>query len=98
MHGAALDGRSDLYSLGCTLYYALAGRPPFSATTAAEVLIKHGIDEPEPLERYRQDVPAGLWDVVRRLLAKDPGARFATAAEVGRASRPGVGRRRNGRL
>jgi serine/threonine-protein kinase len=86
--GRVIDVRSDLYNLGCTLYYALAGRPPFTGTTAAEVLIKHAVDEADSLARYRPDVPVGLRRVVRRLMAKDPAVRFGTPAEVVRALEP----------
>jgi WD40 repeat protein len=76
------DARSDLYSLGCTLYFLLVGRPPFPEGSVTEKLLKHNMDEPVPVERLRPDVPAEVAAVVRTLMAKDPAGRFQTAAEV----------------
>jgi serine/threonine protein kinase len=84
----AADIRSDLYSLGCTLYYALAGKVPFSGSTALEKLLKHQLEEPVPVEQRRSDVLPVLAALVRRLMAKDPAARFQTPAEVAEALRP----------
>ncbi len=74
--GRAVDARSDLYSLGATLHHLLAGRPPYSAPSAVAVVMAH-IKEPlVPLASRRPDLPAGLCDIVDRLLAKDPADRF----------------------
>jgi serine/threonine-protein kinase len=74
--GRAVDARSDLYSLGATLHHLLAGRPPYSAPSAVAVVMAH-IKEPlVPLASRRPDLPAGLCDIVDRLLAKEPGDRF----------------------
>jgi WD40 repeat protein len=70
------DIRADLYSLGCTLYFLLAGRPPFPGGTLTEKLLRHQQDEPEPLERLRPELPPTLPPVVRRLMAKQPEARY----------------------
>jgi len=78
----AVDIRSDLYSLGCTLYFALSARRPFRGTTVMEVVVKHLEKEPEPLEVVRPDVPPGVCAIVRRLMAKDPEQRFQTPAEL----------------
>jgi serine/threonine-protein kinase len=78
----AVDIRSDLYSLGCTFYYALTARRPFHGTTLLEVLVRHLEDHPEPLETCRPDVPEPVRAIVQRLLAKDPAARFQTPAEL----------------
>src|SRR5262249_32860905 len=53
----AVDIRADLYSLGCTLYHLLAGRPPFHGGSPAEKLIKHRDIDPPPLEAIRPDLP-----------------------------------------
>jgi serine/threonine protein kinase len=76
------DIRSDLYSLGCTFYFALAGRVPFPGANAMEKLIKHLMEQPEPLEKVRPDVPPAVVAIVRRLMAKEPGDRYQTPAEL----------------
>lgn len=73
------DGRSDLYSLGCTLYFLLAGQPPFSGTLA-EKLVKHQQAKPPPIER--KDLPDGFQAIVAKLLAKRPADRYQTPAEL----------------
>lgn len=73
--GGPVDARSDLYSLGATLYHLLAGRPPFQGTSPIAVVMAH-IKEPlTPLSALRPDLPAPLCDLVERLLAKNPMAR-----------------------
>jgi serine/threonine protein kinase len=79
------DIRSDLYSLGCTFYFALAGRVPFPGENAMEKLIKHMMEPAEALEKVRPDVPPALADLVRRLMAKKPDDRYQTPAELVRA-------------
>jgi WD40 repeat protein/serine/threonine protein kinase len=78
----AADIRSDLYSLGCTFYYLLTGRVPFPGGSALEKLLRHQLDPPAPLEELRPDVPPDVAAVVHRLMAKRPGERFQTPAEV----------------
>jgi serine/threonine-protein kinase len=85
---SAADGRADLYSLGCTLYYLLTGRAPFHADSVAELLVKHQLEEAPPLEARRPDAPSGLGDVVRSLLAKRPEDRIQTAAALAAALEP----------
>jgi serine/threonine-protein kinase len=82
------DIRSDLYSLGCTLYYLLAGQVPFPGGTALEKLIRHSAEFPDPLEACRPDVPVAVLDIVERLLCKTPDARFQTAQELAEALQP----------
>jgi serine/threonine protein kinase len=82
------DIRADLYSLGCTLYCLLAGRPPFQEDTAVKTILAHLEKEPQPLPELRPDVPAALWAVVARLLAKEPKRRYQTPAEVAQALTP----------
>jgi hypothetical protein len=86
VHG--VDIRSDLYSLGCTFYYALTGQPPFPGGNAMEKLLKHLMREPEPLRARRPEVPAAVGAIVRRLTAKDPNQRFQTPAELARELGP----------
>jgi serine/threonine protein kinase len=76
------DIRSDLYSLGCAFYFALAGRVPFPGENAIEKLLKHLTEIADPLEKIRPDVPPEIAGLVRRLMAKDPAERPQTPAEV----------------
>ncbi len=76
------DIRSDIYSLGCTLYHALTGRLPFPEGTLLEKLLMHQLDEPEPAERLRPDLPGGLTLILRRMMAKKPEDRFQVPEEV----------------
>jgi WD40 repeat protein/tRNA A-37 threonylcarbamoyl transferase component Bud32 len=76
------DTRSDLYSLGCTLYHLLAGRPPFPGGTFVQKLRRHEREEPEPIERLRPDLPPGLAVVLRELMAKRPEDRYQTPVEA----------------
>ena len=82
------DIRADLYSLGCTLYYLLAGRPPFREDTAMKVVLAHVNDVPEPLSNLRSDVPAELWAIINKLLAKNPAERYQTPLDLAPALAP----------
>src|SRR5213079_2425236 len=74
-----LDGRSDVYSLGCVLYEMLAGHPPFPGTKAQEILARHSLDAVPPLRTIRPELPEAVELAVRKALAKSPADRFATA-------------------
>lgn len=77
-----IDQRADIYSLGCTLYFLLTGRPPYVGSTLVAILLKHR-DAPIPrLIDSRPDVPARLNDLFRRMLGKTPAERIQTMAEV----------------
>jgi serine/threonine protein kinase/tetratricopeptide (TPR) repeat protein len=78
--GGDVDGRSDIYSLGCVLYEMLAGEPPFSGANAPAVIARHMVEPPPPLRAVRQSVSPELEAVVRRALAKSPADRFANAS------------------
>jgi serine/threonine protein kinase len=80
--------RSDLYSLGCTLYFLLTGKVPFPGGSTAEKVVRHCLEEPVPVEQHRPDLPAPVAAVVRRLMAKDPRDRFQTPAELAAALAP----------
>jgi serine/threonine protein kinase len=85
-----VDIRADLYSLGCTLYFLLAGRVPFPGGGVSEKLIAHQLDEPVPVEQVRPEVAPGLAGVVRKLMAKRPEDRFQTPAELARVLAEGL--------
>ena len=78
LRGAPVSARTDLYALGALLYHVSAGHPPFKGTPAA-VIQQHLDSAPPPLEDVRQDLPEELTAVIRRLLAKDPNHRYASA-------------------
>jgi len=81
-HGAALDQRSDLFSLGSVLYVMCSGRPPFRAATTLAVLKRVAEEQPRPIEDIIPEVPQWLSAIISKLLAKKPQERFASALEV----------------
>jgi tetratricopeptide (TPR) repeat protein len=76
------DIRADLYSLGATSYYLLAGRVPFPGKSAAQKIVAHQFQEPDPLPEVRPDVPPALAAVVERAMAKPPADRFPDAGAM----------------
>jgi len=80
-----VDIRADLYALGCTLYYLLTAQVPFPGGTLGEKLVKHQLDEPEPVEQLRPEIPASVGVIVRTLMAKKPEDRYQTPAELAAA-------------
>lgn len=79
---ASVDGRSDLYSLGCTLYHLLSGHAPFAHRAGMmEKVVAHTQEDPPPLPAAGQ-IPQSLIAVLNRLMAKRPEDRFATASEL----------------
>ena len=89
LHNRPATPQSDLYALGCLLYEMLAGKPVFSATSPAGLIHMHLEDTPAPLRRY--DVPQDLVSLLRQLLAKEPGARPASARQVCELLLPYIG-------
>ena len=81
LRGVLASARSDIYSLGATLWYLLTGHPPFEAATAADLLRQH-LETPLPdLSALRPDLPEGLVQAVNRAMAKRPADRFESAAQ-----------------
>jgi hypothetical protein len=80
--GAAVDARSDIYSLGATAYYAFSGRLPFEGRTATEIVAKHATERAPPLASSGVAVPRRIGALIDRCLAKDPDRRPATADAV----------------
>ena len=86
-----VDIRADLYSLGCTLYKLLAGRAPFEDAAHGTLYSKlqaHKQESPPPITQFRRDLPRGLVAILGRLLAKEPGQRFATPGELAEVLAP----------
>ena len=77
----AIDGRTDIYSLGAVTYEMLTGEPPHTAATAQGILAKLMVEEPRPLTVLRRSVRPGVDAAVRHALEKLPADRFATAKE-----------------
>ncbi|HYG74330.1 MAG TPA: serine/threonine-protein kinase [Planctomycetota bacterium] len=81
--GAAnIDGRADIYSLGATLYHVLTGKTPYTGANANAVMLMH-LSEPAPDPRaIRPELSAGVAQVIARMMAKDPAARYASCSEL----------------
>src|SRR5205823_4324137 len=83
--GRAIDGRADLYALGCVAYWLLTGRRVFEGESSMDVISAHLSTPPEsPSSRLGKAIPEPLEALVLRCLAKEPGARPATALELER--------------
>ncbi len=76
-----VDGRSNIYALGCVLYEMLAGEPPFSGATPQAVMAKHVHEPPPPLRIVRPGLPEGVQQAIERALAKVPADRFESCAD-----------------
>jgi serine/threonine-protein kinase len=97
----SVDARSDLYSLGCTLFFMLVGRPPFPSGTVLQKLLQHQGDSPPDPREHDPSLPADLSRILQKLLAKDPRNRYQSAralsidleilaAGLGVVTRPGL--------
>ena len=86
-----IDGRSDVYALGCVVYEMLAGAPPFTGPSAQAIMARHSLDPVPSLRTVRSTIPEGLEQVILKALAKIPADRFASAVAFAEAlTKPAV--------
>jgi serine/threonine protein kinase len=77
-----VDPRSDIYGLGCTLYFTLTGRPPFPGGTAIQKIMRHRGEEPTPVWQLNSSVPLGFLALLSKMMQKRPEHRFVSAAAL----------------
>ncbi len=82
-----IDGRSDLYALGCTMYHLISGRLPFPGESSMDCLVRRIVEPPAPIAAVVPGLPARLVEVVDRLLARNPADRFQAAGDLAEALR-----------
>jgi eukaryotic-like serine/threonine-protein kinase len=82
IQGKGVDVRSDLYSLGVTAYYLLAGHAPFEGDSPLSIAVKHLNDAAKPLDEVRHGIPAGLVAIVEQMMRKDPAHRIQTPLDL----------------
>jgi serine/threonine protein kinase len=88
--GKDLDYRTDVYSLGVVLYHLLAGRVPFTGSTAVAIALKHALEMPPPLQNFNADITPEVEAVVNKALAKLPADRYSSAGELSLALKAAV--------
>jgi eukaryotic-like serine/threonine-protein kinase len=84
----AVDGRADLYAMGCSLYFALTGQPPFPGGTSIQKMKRHRTDYPDPLTDFNPTVPVEFTRIVQKLMEKSPALRYQAATTAREALRP----------
>jgi serine/threonine protein kinase len=77
-----VDFRTDIYSLGCTLYFCLVGHPPFPSGSIAQRIAQHQNMEPAPLRSLRPELPLQIEEICQRMMRKRPDERFSSAQDV----------------
>lgn len=80
--GKSCDARSDVYSLGATLYCLAANRPPFEAPTPLQILMAVTQEEPDPPSKHNPEIDRGLEAIILKAMAKDPAQRYPTASRL----------------
>lgn len=88
LDGMAVDGRADIYSLGCTLYTILAASVPFPGKSVPDMLEAHRTQEPRPIRELVPDLPEAVAAIVTKMMAKKPEDRYQSAQEVIKALEP----------
>jgi eukaryotic-like serine/threonine-protein kinase len=83
-----VDARADLYAMGCSLYFALTGQPPFPGGSSQEKMKRHRTEHPDPLTDFNPTVPVEFARVVQKLMEKSPGRRYQTARAAREAMLP----------
>ena len=83
-NAARVDPRSDIYALGCTLYFALTGRPPFPGGSALQKIQRHRTEPAVPCVLANSNVPTEFARLIEKMMAKDPALRFESASAVQR--------------
>ncbi len=92
IRGERVDARADVYALGCILYHALTGATPYARESDEATLWAHLNDPPPPIGPRAPGAPAAFEEIIARALAKEPGERFASAGDLGRAALAAAGR------